>query len=380
MTDRVFDVLQVTTVHEWNDNRIFHKECKSLAATGLSVALIAVDAPSERVDGVTPIRLESRRGGRLSRVLVTMPIALWKSLSIKAKVVHIHDPELIPVALVSKLFGRRIVYDVHEDYPLDILSKPWIPRPLRRPVAAISGLLERVAVRCFDAVIAATPSIGARLSKCNARTFVVANYPRLEELRGSSDVLPEDRTDIVYVGYLTEIRGIRVLVDAMQKVRGRLLLAGKFTDPMLEKYVRERLSPGHIEFVGWVGRDELGGLLKRAAVGVVPFLPEPSHVEALPNKLFEYMAAGVPVVASDFAGWKKLIEGEGVGWCAPAGSAEGWAETINSALADPEGAAARGRRGRVAVELRLNWSAAFDELLRAYQTFDSTLRRRSIRP
>ena len=366
MTSPALDVLQVSSVHRWDDNRIFHKQCKSLAAHGRAVTLLAVDAPTGRVDGVEVVGVPHAPFGRVGRFLVTVPRMLWRTLRARARIVHVHDPELLLMALVNKLFGSKIVYDVHEDYPLDILSKPWIPAPLRRPVAAISGLLERVAVRGFDAVVAATPSIGARLSQYNPNTVVVANYPRVEELNVPPESSGEGRTDVVYIGYLTEIRGIRVLVDAMKDVPARLLLAGKFTDPALEEYVRSRLSPGRIEFVGWVDRENVGDLLRRAAVGVVPFLPEPSHLEALPNKLFEYMAAGIPVVASDFAGWKELIEGMDVGWCARAGDAGAVAEKLRAALADPEGARERGQRGRAAVEARLNWRAAFENLLRAY--------------
>jgi len=332
----------------------------------MSVALMAVEAPGGLMQGVHTLRLKRAPAGRLGRIAVTLPKILWKSLRVKARIVHIHDPELIPIALAAKVWGCRIVYDVHEDYPLDILCKPWIPRLLRRPVAAAFSIFERLCVRAFDAVIAATPAIGARLAPYNSKTFVVANYPRLDELAVALETNAKERADIVYLGYLTEIRGIRVLVDAMSKVKGRLLLAGRFTDPALEEYVRDRLAVGHIEFVGWVDRRDLTGLFRRAAVGVVPLLPVPSFVESLPNKLFEYMAAGIPVVASAFAGWKDLVEGLEVGWCVPPGDADALAERLNYALANPNEARARGRRGRAAVESRFNWEAAFGELLRAY--------------
>jgi glycosyltransferase involved in cell wall biosynthesis len=367
MSGRGPDVLHATSVHRWDDNRIFYKECRSLQSAGLSIALIAVEAPGRPIHGVETIRVERAGAGRLGRMLVTMPRLLWRCLGTGAAVLHIHDPELIPLALVARALGRRIIYDAHEDYPLDILCKPWIPKVLRRPVAAAFAAFERIAVRAFDAVIAATPSIGARLSRYNPRTFVVANYPRLEELVVPADAADGERRDVVYVGYLTEIRGIRVLVDAMGRVKGRLVLAGQFTDPGLEKYVRERLSEGHIEFAGWVDRQQLTELFRKAAVGVAPLLPVPSFVESLPNKLFEYMAAGVPVVASDFPGWKDLVEGLEVGWCVPPGDPEALAERIGHALANPEDARARGRRGREAVETRFNWDLAFGELLRAYR-------------
>jgi len=369
----LLDVLQVTTVHTWKDNRIFHKQCRSLAAAGFSVALVAPDAPGGPAEGVNTFRLGTPPGGRLGRFLFGGAMAFWRCLSLSSKVVHIHDPELIPVALLAKLCGRRIVYDVHEDYPTDILSKPWLPVRVRRPMAALCGFLERIAIRAFDGVVAATPAIVKRLIRYNSNTVLVANYPRAEELGGIAQSIPGERKDVVYVGYLTTIRGIRVLVDAMQFVSARLVLAGEFTDRELEAYVRARLSPNRIEYIGWVARKELPELLKSAAVGLVPFLPEPAHIEALPNKLFEYMAAGIPVIASDFPSWKQLIEGQGVGWCVPAGDPKALAACINRVLSDPEGASAAGARGRDAVERELNWSAAFKELIRAYARLDAHL-------
>lgn len=364
----------MSSAHDSLDTRIFAKECRSLAATGYEVVLLAQhDQSEEVVDGVT-IRGLPAPEGRWERMSGTTRRLLRRALREDADLYHFHDPELAPVGLWLKLTGRTVVWDVHEDLPKQIMHKEWIPGPLRWLVSATARLFEGLLAEIFDAVVAATPSIGERFD--GARVRVVNNYPRLGDLapaandRGRTD--DGERCEVVYTGSITRIRGIRQMLAAVDHASGdrelRLAMAGRFSPPELRDEVA--LEPGwsHVEFHGWVSQDEVFRLLRRARAGLVVFQPAPNHVEAQPNKLFEYMGAGLPVIASDFPLWRKLIvENVRCGLVVDPTSPAEIAEGISWILRNPTAAEEMGRRGREAVEDRFNWKSEEEKLIGLYE-------------
>jgi hypothetical protein len=88
-----------------------------------------------------------------------------RALALDADLYHLHDPELLFVALALKRRGGRVVFDAHEDVPRQILSKSYLPAAARGPVAAAVGMLERFACRRLDAVVAATPAIRDKFAR-----------------------------------------------------------------------------------------------------------------------------------------------------------------------------------------------------------------------
>jgi hypothetical protein len=133
---------------------------------------------------------------RMSRYLARIGVAV---VSLPAEIYQIHDPELLVLGLVLKLLGRRVVYDVHEDYPRKVLTKDWIPRRLKHALALATSAIEAGAGRLFDAIVTATPTIAARFPP--AKTITLCNYPRLEEFPVVSGTLYAERPfQVCYVG------------------------------------------------------------------------------------------------------------------------------------------------------------------------------------
>ena len=364
-------VVHLTSVHRWNDVRIMGKMCRSLARAGHEVHLVAPreDAPSvEQRDGVWvhAVLYPRHRRQRLSR---TVP-QVWRSAkAIPADLYHFHDPELIPVALGLKLLGRRVIYDVHEDVPKDVLDKDWIPRWLRKPVAGGAAAAERVASRCLDGLVAATPSIGRRFPA--DKTEVVQNFPMLEELvEGDATPFSERAPLVAYVGGMTPIRGVAEVVSAMAalpaSLGARLALAGEFSPAGFEADVRARDVRRCVDFLGWQSRQQVAQLFAQACLGVVTFLPVANHLEAQPNKLFEYMSAGLPVIASDFPLWRRIVEPLGCGRLVDPANPAAIAEAICWLLDHRSEAQEMGRRGQQAVRQRFNWDTEAQTLLRFY--------------
>lgn len=361
-------VVHLTSVHRAHDARILYKECASLARAGHDVTLIAPHDRDETVQGVR-VRAIPRPRGRAERFLVTSWRVFLAAAASRATVCHFHDPELIPVGLLLKLLGRKVVYDVHEDLPLQVLGKTWIPAPLRRTVGRLAALAERLGASAFDGIVAAVPSIAARFPP--GKTAVVQNFPTREDV---SAEIPADYagrpSEIVYVGGIDPIRGMRETLralDALPEGLGvRLALAGRFNTPGFEEELRGAPGWRHVDFHGWLDRRGVAALLARARAGLVTLHPRPNFLDSYPVKMFEYMAAGIPVIASDFPLWKSIVDEAGCGVCVDPTDPGAIAEAVRRIVEDPAAAAAMGRRGARAIREKYNWAAEEAKLLALY--------------
>src|SRR5690606_26599694 len=114
------------------------------------------------VFGVDIVDIGRRSDGRLLRFLLTGCRMFRAVLSCRAKICHFHDPELIPYALLLKIFGRKVIYDVHEDVPRQVLSKYWVPEILKPVVSTVVSIFESIAGALLSGVVAATPRIAKR--------------------------------------------------------------------------------------------------------------------------------------------------------------------------------------------------------------------------
>jgi hypothetical protein len=145
-------LIYLTTVHILTDTRIRVKQTASLAAKmGGGVALFVQDGLGNEKDKNTGVEVVDT-GPRISSRPLRMTIGawcMWRAVQrARPRVVHFHDPELIPVGLLLKLWGVKVVYDVHEDVPRQILSKFYLPVVIRKPVAWVMEAVEWVAGRC----------------------------------------------------------------------------------------------------------------------------------------------------------------------------------------------------------------------------------------
>jgi glycosyltransferase involved in cell wall biosynthesis len=288
----------------------------------------------------------------------------------KADLYHLHDPELIPVGLVLRLFGKRVVYDVHEELPKQIMSKYWIRPWLRYWLAKLADAAESISARTFDAVVAATPAIAARFPESKA--IVVQNFPILEELTiGERAPYAERSFRIACIGGITEIRGIKEIVRAMtmipQKLDAKLLLAGIIAPPELENELKAMPGWDRVNFLGWQSRDGVARALGESRVGSVLLHPQPNYLESYPIKLFEYMSVGIPVVASDFPLWREIVQGTGCGILVDPLNPKAIADAIQWLLEHPKESESMGLRGQQAVRSRFNWNSEAKKLLHVYR-------------
>lgn len=361
-------IVHMSSIHAADDIRIFQKECRTLAKSGYEVVFICQSSSSKKVDGVH-IQSARRASSRLERFTLTLGHVLRLALRENADVYHLHGPDLLLVGMLMRLKGKRVIYDVHEDFSAEILTKHWIPIPLRKPVARVTRAVENLAAQVCDGVIAATPTIASAFPQ--SKTTVVRNFPRIEEFSTESQTPYSARPmRAVYVGSITDVRCIREIVSAIGLIpdsyQARLVLAGKFEPPELQEEVSALQGWSKVDFLGWKDRKEISQLLCSSRLGLVIFAPTGNHMRAEPNKLFEYMAAGLPVVASNFPYWQKIIHSTQAGITVDPASPEQISNAMKWLFEHPAEAEEMGRNGARAIRSIYNWDSEARKLIEAY--------------
>jgi len=367
----------LTSAHAWYGERIFQKQARSLAAAGYEVSVVGPMEHDREEGGVRLIALPRARG-RAERLLLSGPRVLARALAVGADIYHFHDPELIPVGLALRALGKHVIYDAHEDYRTKVLSKEWIPAPLRRPIALATGLVERGAARWFDYVIGADSGITGRFEGLPAAT--VRNLPPRAFGEGAGPAAARAAGGplrVVYLGQITSSRGVGAALDALPRlgVDWELHLVGLVGDPALE--ARLAADP-RVVLHGRVPWGEVPALLAGMDVGLLLLLPTPSYRQIVGDgitKLFEYMGAGLPVLYSDFPGLSRLIGGLGAGVAVDPTDAAAIARALTALAADPAGRAAMGARGREAVRERYHWERDEQTLLSVYEAVSGRIAR-----
>lgn len=359
-------IAHVSTVHSRSDTRIFLKECRAAAQAGFETSLVIADGGGdERKDGVDIVGVP-RAHGRLGRMRGCVRKVLARALELDADIYHLHDPELLQIALRLMRNGKRVVFDSHEDLPRQILGKHWIPYPLRRGTAWMAESVENFIAPRLSGIVAATPHITERFTRFNKNTVNVNNYPLLDELAPSGRNVQRQK-QICYVGGITRIRGLKPLIEALPMVPDiRLVLCGAFAESDFEAELR--MLPGwqQVDYRGHVDRAGVQIVMEESQAGIVTFLPLPNHVDAQPNKMFEYMSAELPVIASDFPLWRRIVEGAQAGICVDPQSPDAIASAIRRLLGDADEAERMGRAGRKAVLEQYNWPNEAGKLITFY--------------
>lgn len=364
-------VVHLTTVHLRNDIRILLKECTALTQAGYDVHLVVADGLGDAVlEGVPVYDVGAKPKSRIKRMWLQPKKAEKKIRELNPSIVHFHDPELLPLGVKLAKKGICVIYDAHEDVPRQNLTKEYIPAIIRPLVALLFEFYENRAIKKLFGVVAATPHIERRFIEQGRTVVNVNNYPILDELVDLN--LGEKKTrkkQICYIGAISRLRGVLELIQALPLVpEVRLTLCGNFSGDDFENELRNEIGWSQVDYLGQVDRAAVRQVMGNSFAGVVTFLSAPNHVDAQPNKLFEYMSANLPVVGSHFPLWKKIIVDTGCGVCVDPSSPKAIAHAIHMLLSDPDKVEQMGQAGRDAVLNKYNWSIESKKLITFYDT------------
>ena len=366
-------ILHLTTVHPRYDTRILVKEAQTLASQLPHKVMMMVADGKGNVDeeqGRVSIHdIGKLGGGRWVRAIIGPWRAFHAIRKLGPAIVHFHDPELIPLGMFLEIIGYKVIYDVHEDVPRQIYSKYYIPKIIRYPASFLTAALEWCCARICTAIVPATPIFSARFPA--DKTVVVNNFPIAAELFVANPTPYERRApSFAYLGGIEKVRGAIEMIRAFEcltDISGSTLeLAGWFSPSSLEGVLRSLPGWSSVHYHGEVARPQVAEILGKVRAGLVVLHPEPTHVESYPIKMFEYMAAGLPVIASDFPVWRRIIDDAGCGVLVDPLNPMSIADAMRWILEHPAEAEAMGRRGRQAVGRTYSWDTEAKKLIGLY--------------
>lgn len=360
----------LSSVHSALDVRIFHKEAKTLVTAGYDVTLVARHDRDSMVDGIKIIALPIHYN-RFQRMICTTFHIFRLALKERPNIYHFHDPELIFVCFLLKLVThRKIIYDVHEDVPAQILTKSWVPFYIRVIASKIMTFSEKLGLSFFDVIIVAGRDITKHFP-CSNNIVILNNFPLLKSLnikKKKRDKVEE--ITLVYAGVLTRDRGIKEMIDSIKYIENvKLLLVGSFDVSLFESEIK-KIATQKVKFIGKVSYDKVFHYLAEADIGMILLHPTPNNIAGISgrnNKIFEYMGMGLPIVASNLPGWKEVIEDGGYGITVNPLNPKEIAKGIEWLIKHPKEAGRMGENGRKAVLKKYNWENESKKLLKVYE-------------
>lgn len=368
------------------------KEARSLAEAGYDVTILAWDREcdfpmEETIDSIkiSRIRVKSSFGRGVFQMrgfLRFWWLMLQKCLRSRFDVVHCSDLDtLIPGLIAAKLRRSKLIFDAHELYPF--LFSARFSVPIRVVMAKILQFFERFLCSFVDQIITTCDYLRLWYERCGVPVTVLYNCPSvpfLEQCKSnfvSNDIF-EEKSKIVHIGAINKMRGVDKIPDCLAIVRqkfrdvlflnvGGLFPPGDYVESLWQAIEEKELRDNFVA-TGWVDHSDIPRYLTDCSVGVILYQPRSfNSVINLPNKLFEYMAARIPVVASKFVSIGKIVDGEKCGLLVDPTDPEDIASKILYLFENPEEARKMGRNGRKAVEEKYNWDMMEKRLLEAYR-------------
>lgn len=355
-------ICHITTIHPQQDTRIFQKQCVSWASAGHQVTLICAKGNSQTIQGVDIISIQAENFSFSNRIKNIAPTLYGIALKLNADVYQFHDPDFLWFALKLRAKNKKVVYDIHEDIPRQLLSKPYGNKLILKLASSLFEPFENYVAKRMSAVITADQKVNDRFNNLNIPATLISNYPDLS--RYTKPVpFNQKENEVFYVGDIAYIRGAVEMVKAIALLDNtKLVLAGKIDNPDLRRELENLPGWEKTRFEGFVNAQKRDELLQRAKIGIVALHPVKKYEDALPTKLFEYMAAGLAVVCTDLPLWTNIIKNANCGLSINPLNPTDIAEKIKQLLDNEPYAESLGQNGYNYTQIHYSWEPEFNKL------------------
>ncbi len=369
------------------------KEANSLIKNGHSIHLICRNEGNqkiqENVSGVNVNRINMRQEFLIDHV--TLFILLVRQILKVARknnvdILHVHDVPMAPsTILAGKVLGKKIVLDLHENYPAMIgYAGPVKKKSFGiRMVVKVLEMMERFSCRMADHIIVVEKEAKDRLQEemgiPENKITIVSNHADITKLDevGNEDIHLK-QPNIVYSGGLSLHRGMDTVLEALEIVNQDrevylYIIGGKEREIQvlgLDKQMKELKLEDKIEMTGWISFSDSISYVKKSDVCIIPHHSNPHTESTIPHKIFQFMYLRKPILVSDVGPLKRVVDGTNSGLVFKAGDAIDLAQKINKILNSKEQWEAMGDNGRKAVQERYNWNMESRKLISLYDNLE----------
>ncbi len=377
----------VSSLHPPRDKRVFKKEAVSLAASGYEVFHLCPGEPDEAGwnDGVTIVTFAAPRG-RMAR-LRSLPRLFGVARRLAADAYHCNELDSWLVGVLLRLVTRRkVIFDCHEHYPSHMTYRL---RPgFRRVAKALLRFYMGALGLATHKVIIPSP-LGGDLSFSRGRHLEILNAPWVADSGPSPDPAGERPVcRFVHLGVMRRERGSDQLLAAMRELRRRdradyrVVIVGKFGDGREAEFRARAEEYGvadRLELHPWMPVDRALAIVRRCQVGLIVYQPTlHNNVVSLPHKLFDYMNAGLAVIAPEFClDIAAVLREADAGVVTDTRDAVRVADLMERLMDRPGRAAELGANGRRAVVQKYNWESEARKLVAMYDELFGSVRERA---
>lgn len=352
----------LTTVHFWNDNRVYYKEVLSLKKLGYEVTYVANDCEG-RIDSEVKALNIKKNKNTIKRIL-----GFFNTFNIVRKldceVVHFQDPELILTGILFKIFtNKKVIYDVHEDYPSQMLTKYYLPRYVRKPLYLAMKFLEWISGKIFDAIIVADQAVYKHFP--SEKTTILFNYPSIKKLKDIDKTVGEveKEYDIIFPGSMAKFTATLVLdMMKMAKDKGvnlKCLLISPFKFSGGKEYVEKTAEKygiaNNLTLMDRIPPYEVPVYLLKTRIGLIPLPDTPKMRSNIPTKMFEYMYYKLPVLTGELPPCGYFMKKDKYGYMVKWDSAEEYTNKILYLLDNANEMIKLGENGHQLVVNQYNW-------------------------
>jgi len=365
-----------STVHQFDDPRVFHRQAQTLSKRYETHLYVCAPFRWKLINShlkIWGLPIWKKKSDRVRNILQLVSY-LWKE---NASIYILHDPELLIIVPFLKFFKKgKIIYDIHENYREMIEDKLWIPKPIRSFTAFVYSKVESVMLHWMDMIWYPVKNIGDHYHSISISKYLIRNVPPLSKFK--FPLQKAKKNWILFLGHLIDDRGILEIIEAFSQISKKfpqyqLIFVGEFqSEPFKTKifnFIDDLGLKRKIVFRGRIPYDEVPQVLAASQIGLLNYLPNLNNMMGLPNKLFEYMAAGIPVIASDFENYREVIETANCGLLVDPTKPEQIAKALFQLIENPQLRQELGKNGQNAFRNHFCWEkeeakifSAIDEL------------------